>query len=243
MTRTQRQGYGLVIVGVFVILLASPSNYHDTLKFQSVQALLLYVSNRRFWIWIVLVMAIQTALIYRLAFRKSSSIPLYATICVNFGTVSITMTKILSMFMHISVNEFHQKSNAPVITHAHRSNAHSPRAIIDSTEEMLSDSIVTASQTSNTHTVLYLILTISTCTLALESFKQQALTLYPVSKFQSTLFAFFNASVILTHVILFEEVSGIWNWIWFWLFFTAGGVIFVRGFQQVHSKGYSRSIT
>jgi hypothetical protein len=111
--------------------------------------------------------------------------------------------------------------------------------MVNSTSELLKDTVI-----GSTHqpTIVPLVVLISILGLSMigqESFKQEALTLYPVSKFQSLLYASFNSLVILSHVFLFKEIPLIFigvtirKWLWFIISFGTGLVLMAQGFRQV----------
>lgn len=241
-TTRQRNGYALVLIGVFLVLLASPSNYNQAIEFHSVHDLLEYILSWEFKCWLALLLLLELILIRRLVIKRIPSIPLFVGICSIFGTISITSVRILSLLLKLSAGDtIHQlspesallpKLNTSLIQKAPLVNA--SMAALNNTEQTITESLNYSPYARHT-ALVYCIVAVVCAMLAQESFKQQALTIYQVSKFQSLLYAGFNALVILSHVILFREVSGLVAWTWFFMFFWTGIGCILRGFQWVQS--------
>jgi hypothetical protein len=186
----------------------------------------------------LVLLCIQLVFLYFLWIQKQPRLPLFVGISCIFGTFSITLTKLLSILIHLTTEKLPKEHLAhmsvqPVLNLTQGHN------LLNVTEEFITDSLTELHQLSSlslSKTIFYFLIGIITCTLCSESFKQQALSLFPVSRFQSLLFACFNATVIWTHVILFREVQGFLSWMWFLFCFSFGLFCVFRGFQRVQKS-------
>ena len=255
--KNQKYGYALVCFGVLLVLLSSlPGNVFGnqikTAKYAHVSEFIQYCLSWEFFFAFICLSTLLSLLMYRIIILKHKKLVMYVGVCCLFGTCSITCTKILSTILLLSANEYHsnrKRSSIPSIQSTLLSNIsnHSPSHnfslsnsttlnYIQSEEEFIQESLVNLSESSKSSILLYLLIIIVMCTIGQETFKQQALSTHPVSKFQSLLYAGFNALVVFTHVILFREVVGIMYWIWFIICFTIGILCILRGFQFVQSS-------
>jgi hypothetical protein len=173
------------------------------------------------------------------------SLEVYVLICSLFGTLAITMTRILSLLLHTMALEFHashfiDKKNSLKVRSSQNSSLNT--TAINSTSELLKDTIIGSAHQSAVFPVIVLGLLLGLSMIGQESFKQEALTLYPVSKFQSLLYAGFNSFVILSHVFLFKEIPPKFighyqEWLWFITAFGTGLLFMAQGFREVSVSG------
>ena len=200
MSDEQKNGYYLVLMGVFGILLCAPKTSPMSPWGASIDDVVSAFFTFRFLVPVVVILVSQSFVLFRIFIQKSHRIMMYVISSALFTTMSITCIKLISVVHHVA------SLPAPVLNSTSIANLNSTVT----NDTIVSDAVLQPSTQSTgistKNPVIALTVVIMVSSISQELVKQQAYARFPISRFTTMMYAVLNGCVVLSSVIIFQEI-------------------------------------
>ncbi|KAJ3305563.1 hypothetical protein HDV03_001429 [Kappamyces sp. JEL0829] len=212
-TAVQKRGYGMSLVGVVCIMLASPKSERSI--GESTLDLFAFLTSAHFVQGFFFLLVLQSMLVFGAVSSKIPMLPLFVMVCSVFGALTISLGKIVAQFaVSLSFRSF--ESNPDFI---------GPLSIIRYPTYL-----------DYALFLVFITTALVSCTVLQEFFKQKCLDHFPVTRFFPLFYAALNCSVILSSVYFWSRFETGHEFRWFCLLFSIGMSLIVAGISIVQGQ-------
>jgi hypothetical protein len=214
--KNQRRGYGIALFGVLFIMLAAPKK--DRNLGDSTADLFKYLLSWHFLRGLSALLIAQFFLII-IAFRARKAavvvLSLYVSICSFFAALTISLGKVVAQFLISLTFRGSERASSFI----------GPQLKDPSSLEYLAFLTIIS-------------LTLITCSISQEYFKQQCLDNFSVSRFFPLFYAGLNCSVILSSVYFWSRFETDREFQFFCFLFSISMSLIVAGISMVQKEDY-----
>ncbi|KAI3657314.1 hypothetical protein MP638_005015 [Amoeboaphelidium occidentale] len=211
--KKQQEGYGYIILGVFMIILVAPKKDGQIISgMNNITAWLQFLDHSNFIMVVLILLFGALIAVYQLIVSKKQSIYNFVVTAALFASINVITSKTISLYFRASVLQ---------------------------QDTIKNDDDLTPSRSA----LFVLFSTLILSIIGQEVFRQQAYGKFNVSQFQPLLYACFNVLSVISNEVVFKELeSGFTTRVTFYSVFMGGIFVIYRGSMQLqHDQATEKS--